>query len=342
MKYIAKIKGVGKALPEKIVSSEEMEAQMGFEELGIRKGMAKILSGVSRRRVAEPDVNSSDLAIEAARKALEMSGKKPEEIDLVIFSALTQDLAEPATVNIVMDALDIRNARSFDIKNACNAFVSAIEIANAYIQSGYVRNVLIATGEVLSKFVRMDLLKNPDKLKDVNATFSVGDGGGAIVLEAREVGSDAEDFGIRTAFRTFPDTWEDGALWGGGTRYPHDPDKLYFQNESEEMMKLNFKRCMDYYSEQFQKLQIVPEEIDLFIPTQITKYLIIKSCEVLNLPVDRTVFQIGKFGNMSTASIPVAIARAVEAGTIQFGTGQKIVLLGVANGFNAGIVYMTL
>ena len=118
MTYIPKLAGVGKALPEKVVTSEEMEAMMGFDELGIRKGMAKILSGVAERRLAADGVQSSDLAIEASENALAMAGKKPEDIDLVIFSALTKDVAEPATANIVMDALDIRNAKSFDIKNA--------------------------------------------------------------------------------------------------------------------------------------------------------------------------------------------------------------------------------
>lgn len=338
MKRVAKLIGAGKSLPEKIVTSEEMEAQMGFDELGIRKGMAKILSGVSRRRVAADDVQSSDLAVEAAGKAMEMAGKKPEDIDLVIFAALTQDVAEPATANIVMDALDIRNAKSFDIKNACNAFVSALEIANIYIENGNVNTALIVTGEVLSRFVRMDLLKDPSKLKDVNATFSVGDGGGAVVLEAAEAEDD--DFGIVSAFRTFPDTWEDGVLWGGGTRYPHDPDKFYFQNESEEMMKINFRRSMEFYKEQFEQLAIDPADIDLFIPTQITRYLIIKSCESLNLPVDRVISQIGEFGNMSTASIPVAISRMIDNGTLRLGSGQKVVLLGVANGFNVGLIYM--
>ena len=340
MIYIPKLAGVGKALPEKVVTSEEMEAMMGFDELGIRKGMAKILSGVAERRLAADGVQSSDLAIEASENALAMAGKKPEDIDLVIFSALTQDVAEPATANIVMDALDIRNAKSFDIKNACNAFVCAIEIASMYIKNGDVKNVLITSGEVLSRFVRMDLLSDPSKLKDVNATFSVGDGGGAVVLEAKE--SDGRDFGIKTAFRTFPDTWEDGVLWGGGTRFPHDPGKFYFQNESEEMMKINFERAMHFFGEQFEKLEIEKDEVDLFIPTQITKYLIVKSCEALDLPVERVVSQINFLGNMSTASIPVALTRAVEANKLKLGSSQKVVLLGVANGFNAGLVYLNI
>ena len=169
-----------------------------------------------------------------------------------------------------------------------------------------------------SRFVRMDLLSDPSKLKDVNATFSVGDGGGAVVLEAKE--SDGWDFGIKTAFRTFPDTWEDGVLWGGGTRFPHDPGKFYFQNESEEMMKINFERAMHFFGEQFEKLEIEKDEVDLFIPTQITKYLIVKSCEALDLPVERVVSQINFLGNMSTASIFVALTRAVEANKLKLGS----------------------
>lgn len=337
MRYNAKLIGAGHCLPERVVTGEELETQMEFDKFHIRKGMSKLLSGVKERRFARSDQNSSDFAADAAKEALKNANLSPQDIDMVIFASLTQDLAEPATVNIVMQKLGMSNIKGFDVKNACNAFMTAIEVANMYIKSGDVGTVLITSGEVLSRFVRMKY-DDPKDINEANATFSVGDGGAAIILQRYE--SDENDLGIQTKFTNYPDTWEDGALLGGGTMYPHDPDKFYFQNETREMMKRNFGRAMAFFTQAMEEMNIIKDDVALFVPTQITKYLVIKSAEVLGLPLDRVVCQITELGNVSASNIPLAISRAVDEGTLKIGTGQKVVCFGIGNGFSIGLAYM--
>ena len=329
--------GAGHSLPEKTVTCEELEASMGFDKLNLRKGMAKLLSGVSERRIAKSGTNSSDLAVEAANMALAQAGMKADEVELVIFAAVSQDLIEPATVNIVMDKAQIRNAKGIDVKNACNAFLSSIEIANMYIKCGNVKNVLIVSGEVLSTYVKMDFT-NIEELKNITSTFSVGDAGGAIVLKAEE--STNQNNNIQKRFLSFPDTWLDGALLGGGTMYPRDPEMMYAQNEAREMMKLNFKRAIEFYVDSFRQLKINYDEVSLFIPPQITKYLVMQVVESLKLPMDRTVCHVGTLGNISSAAFPVALSMAMCDGRLTIGSGQRVVCLGAANGFSAGLLYM--
>lgn len=331
----ARIIGVGCALPEKVVTSEELEEQIGFDRMNIRKGMARLLSGVCERRIAEADVNSSDLAAQAGLMAIERAGLKPSDIDLCIFAAVSQDLIEPATVNIAMDKMDIRNASGFDIKNACNSFINALDIAVTFIRSGKARNALVINGEVLSKYVRKKFDK-PEDIKNVNSTFSVGDAGGAVLLGAFE--SDDNEPSIVAEFHSFPDTWLDGALLGGGTMYHDDPEKMYGQNESKEMIQKNFERSVDFYNEKLHKYNTDYSDVKLFIPPQITKYIVDKMTDEMGLPKEKVVCQVPYYGNISSATIPVALCKAIDDGILTIGSGEKVVCFGAANGFNAGFL----
>ena len=337
MSINAKLIGAGHALAQNIVTSEDLETQMEFDKYGIRKGMSKLLSGVSERRFASPDENSSTFAIKAGKMALENANVAPEDVDILIFAAITQDFAEPATANVIQHELKLVNAKCFDVKNACNAFLSSIEIANMYIKQGAAKTILIVSGEVLSRYVRMHY-DDPKEINEANSTFAVGDGGGALLFQAYE----SDDEGVLTKFETHGQYWEDGVLWGGGTMYPHDPEKFYLQNETREMLKLNFERAMDFYKNTMQEMNINIDDVELFVPSQITKYLIIKTTEILGLPKDNVVSQIEKFGNTGAASIPIGISRAIQNGTLKLGSNQKVVCMGAANGFNMGLVDMNI
>ena len=190
---------------------------------------------------------------------------------------------------------------------------------------------------MLSRYVRMHY-DDPKEINEANSTFAVGDGGGALLFQAYE----SDDEGVLTKFETHGQYWEDGVLWGGGTMYPHDPEKFYLQNETREMLKLNFDRAMDFYKNTMQEMNINIDDVELFVPSQITKYLIIKTTEILGLPKDNVVSQIEKFGNTGAASIPIGISRAIQNGTLKLGSNQKVVCMGAANGFNMGLVAMNI
>lgn len=337
MKYQARLIGAGHALPNRKISSEELETKMNFDKFNIRKGMSTLLSGVRERRFAENNENSSDYAIRAGKMALENSGLKETDIDLLLFCSITQDFMEPATAMKIQHELGCVNANCYDVKNACNGFLTGIEIANMYIETQRAKNVLIVSGEILSRFLQMQY-DTAEELQNANATFSIGDGGGAIVLTADRV--DKEIY--KSSFKSFGSYWNDGVLWGGGTMYAHDVDKFYFQNETRQMIKTNFAKSMDFYKKSFVKMGINKDEISIFIPHQITKYLTVKAIEMLELPVEKVIDQIEYLGNNGCASIPIAISLALENDKIHLNSKEKLVLFGFGNGVSMATLLLEL
>ena len=333
--YCMKIIGAGYSVPKRKVTSEELETMMDFEKFNIRRGMSKLLSGVNERGFAEDNLDSSDYAVRAGKMAIESSGLAPEDIDLLLFCSITSDFLEPATAMKIREDLGCCNANCYDLKNACNAFLTGVEIANMYIETGRAKNILICSGEILSRYLRMKY-NDPHEIANANATFSLGDAGGAIVVTARECSDDKDR--LKSIFRTSSEFWNDGILWGGGTHYAHQPEMAYFQNESRQMIKTNFAKASEFYAKAMKEFNINIDDVALFIPHQITKYLTLKTCEVLGLPIDRTVDIIGDHGNIGCSSIPLAIAKNIESGRIKLGSGQQIVIFGFGNGVSMALM----
>lgn len=154
----ALVTGVGRYLPERKITTEEMEEMAGYDKFGVRYGLCKMLTGCETRYYAAEDEYSSDLSMKASLKAMEQAGVQPSDIDAVLFCSITQDFAEPATANVVADKLDIRNAYVFDVKNACNAFMSGVDLADSLIKTGKAETILVTSGEALSKWIRRGIL----------------------------------------------------------------------------------------------------------------------------------------------------------------------------------------
>lgn len=337
MNVKAKITGVGKYIPEKIVTSAELEEQLNFAKLGIRKGSIKLLNGVNTRHFAADDENASDLAAKAALDALQRADMDPEDIELLIFASISQDFLEPATANAVQFKVGAMKAKCFDVKNACNAFLTAVEIANSYIESGNVKTVLIASGEVMHKFIKYDY-KSAEEINETNATLGFGDGGGAVIMQAVET----EDEGIVTRFETNGRYWNEGVIWGGGTMYMSDPDKFVMKNIDSDMVQKNTIRAAKFYFNSLKSSGVKVNDVDLFIPTQMGKYKIYQLADALKIPHSKMVAQCMELGNTAAASIPIGMARAIEAGTLSFGSGQRVVMFGAANGLTLGYASFTL
>ena len=333
--YGMKIIGAGYSVPERKVTSEELETIMEFEKFNIRKGMSKLLSGVSERGFARDDEDSSDYAVHAGKMALESANLNPEDIDLLLFCSITSDFMEPATAMKIREDMGCKNANCYDIKNACNAFLTGMEIANMYIETGRSKNILLVSGEILSRYLKMHY-DTPEEIANANATFSLGDAGGALVLTAKEVKTDKDR--MKSIFSTSSEFWNDGILWGGGTHYAHQPEMAYFQNESRQMIKTNFAKASKFYAKALKDFKIKIDEVELFIPHQITKYLTLKTCEILGLPIDRTVDLIGNHGNIGCSSIPLAIAQNLESGKIKIGSDQQLVVFGFGNGVSMALI----
>src|SRR3989442_8478246 len=190
--------GVGAELPADVVTTAEVEERAGLRErFGLEPGWLEHVTGVRTRRWASPEVQPSELATAAGRKALARAGLDPLEVDTLIFAGITRDCLEPATANLVAEAVGARNARVFDLLNACNSLVDAIDVGDSLIRCGKAERVLVATGERASLAIDWQA-RTMEELLQAVASLVVGDGGGAGVLEA----SDDPRRGLRA--REFP------------------------------------------------------------------------------------------------------------------------------------------
>src|SRR5690606_16501111 len=222
MAVTTRVAGIGVHLPERVRTTAETEARLRAENprLKLATGLIARMTGVERVHVAPDDWNASDLAAAAAREAL---AESPGDIDLVLFSAASQDLVEPATSHIVAAKLGL-TAPVMDVKNACNSVLNAMEVGDALIRTGAYRRDLTASGEKPSAAVRRRLDDRSQFIPSVPG-YVMGDAGAAVVLEA---GDDA-DGGIRASrFVAVSTHWAVGTLPGGGTMRPHDVDATYF------------------------------------------------------------------------------------------------------------------
>lgn len=331
------IAGVGKYVPEKIVTSEYIEKKVGFEEkFNMPLGSIEKISGVRERRYAAPNQVSSDMAYEASKMALERAGVAPEDLDVIIFASASHDIAEPATANILQDKLHAVNAHVLDTKNACNSFLNGVDIMDAFMQTGRCRVGLVAAGEVLSKFVNWEI-ETLEELGLGFSAFTLGDGGGAIVFKAES----EQGRGIRrTRFASVGSAWELATIKGGGTLCPFDLSQVYFVSHSAGINKLALKYIPGTLVSMIKETGWKPEDVELIVPHQVTRGITERIMRIVNMPIEKAMITVHKYGNTAAASIPLALADAIEEGKVR--QGSKIMLVGGASGFSVGIITLVL
>src|SRR3989475_9579057 len=178
-----RISGLGAEIPPDVVTSAEVEERAGLKRFGFEPGWLGRVTGVRERRIAAPDVLPSQLSVAAATRALAAAGIGQLDVDTLIFTGITRDCLEPATANVVADALGAREARVFDLDNACNGVIDGLDVADSLIRTGKARRVLIATGERASWSINWEPQAKEETLRSV-AGLVAGDGGGAPRVEA--------------------------------------------------------------------------------------------------------------------------------------------------------------
>lgn len=334
------IAGVGKYVPDQVVPTDSIQEWLKLKErFGIPLGMIERLTGVRERRMAADGEASSDMAVRASREAIRLAGMRPEDIDTIIFAAASQDVGEPATANIVQEKLGAVNAHVFDAKNACNSFVNALDIMDAFIQTGRSRVGLVASGEVITRFVKWDI-DSKESLKRFMAGLTLGDGGGAMVLRGSNGPFDGR--GIQGAsFLTDGSQWRLATITAGGNLQPNfDPKEVFFASNGAELDKLAGKYIPLTMNRLLGRLGWELEEVDLVISHQYTENTIIKVAQNMHFPLSKCMLTVRKYGNTASASIPIALSEAIEEGWV--GPGSKILLVGGAAGFSAGVVGIVL
>jgi 3-oxoacyl-(acyl-carrier-protein) synthase III len=336
VKISSSIVSVGSCLPHKVVRTIDIEKSLQFEKkLGLPHGILEKLTGCIEHREADPDVNASDLAAAAGQQAITRADIKAKDLDLLIFCACSQDITEPATANIIQEKMGATNAHVLDVKNACNAFINGIDIADSMIRTGKIETVLICSGEVLSRYVDMDIETRED-LQIRAAGLTLGDGGGAVVLGK----SIEEKTGVQgSCFTSDGNHWRLATVTAGGTMYPRapvDPHLTYFHSQSEKIIALARARVPIVIRRLLKGIGWRPADVDLVVPHQVTTRIVKDISRAVGIEFKKNIITLDRYGNTAAASIPIALNHAFEARRLIPGT--KILLVGGAAGFSAGAI----
>ena len=316
----AGILGTGFYVPEKIVTNFDLEKMVDTSDEWIVER-----TGIHERRVAEDHVPMSELAFKAAEMALADAGIAAEELDLIIVATLTSDRIIPSTACILQDRLGAKHAAAFDLSAACSGFTYAASIASQFIQGGVYKKVLVIGAETLSKYVNWE---------DRNTCILFGDGAGAAVFGAVEDGYGMLSF----------DLGSDGSgadaicIPSSGSLMPVSEETIakklnLIQMNGKEVFKFAVKAMGNTVKTSLKKVDMDKSAIDWLVPHQANLRIIQSAAKRLDLPMEKVIVNIQKYGNMSAACIPVALAEAAAAKT--FKKGDVIAL----SGFGAGLTW---
>jgi 3-oxoacyl-[acyl-carrier-protein] synthase-3 len=322
--FHSKITGVGMYVPEEVVTNDDLSKMMDTSDEWIIER-----TGIKERRFFKEGVDSvSSMGAKAAEQALERAGKTAQEIDLIVMATLSSDYNFPGSGVLVQKLLPFRQIPAFDVKAQCSGFIYALSVADQFIKTGMYKNALVIGSEVQS-----NVFERSDRGRNMAVIF--GDGAGAVVLEATSEenkgilttklhsdGKYAEELylehpGSRRKERFTPDMLEKGEL------LPHMNGKLVFVNA--------LKYFPEVIREALNECNLKDEDIDLLIPHQANARITVAVQKEMNLPDEKVVSNIDRFGNTTAASIPIALCEAWEEGRLK--EGDLIAIAAFGSGF---------
>ncbi len=318
------ILGTGAAVPKKVLTNQDLESMVETSDEWIATR-----TGIKSRYIAEDGETTSTLATEAARRSLEMAGVKPEEVDMIVVGTTSPDMIMPNTGALVQKHLGAVNAFGFDVYAACSGFVYALTIADKFVKESPEKKVLAIGSELLSRITDW---------QDRNTCVLFGDAAGAVLVS----GSNDGDRGILSTH-----LHSDGCLWellhipGGGCIYPPSAEMAEKRDycirmHGNEVYKHAVRSLTDVAREAISTNNLKPEDVDLFIPHQANIRIMKKVAERLEIQEDRVYMNIERYGNTSSASIPVALDEANRSGRLK--RGDLILLDAFGGGFTWGAV----
>lgn len=314
--------GAGSYLPERVVENAEFAEWLDTSDEWIRSR-----SGIERRHFAADDELTSDLAIHAARAALEDAGIEAGEVDAIVLATSTPDQTFPSTATKVQHAIGMRGGFAFDIQAVCAGFAYALANADALIRSGQARRVLVIGAETFSRILNW---------KDRTTCVLFGDGAGALVLEARPGEGTAADRGILAT-----DLHSDGAYnkllyVDGGVSSTQTAGVLVM--EGKEVFKHAVQKLAETASAALAKAGLTEADIDWVVPHQANLRIIKATAQKLGVPMERVIVTVQDHGNTSAASIPLALAHGKAQGLIR--PGQVVVCEAIGGGLAWGAVVL--
>jgi 3-oxoacyl-[acyl-carrier-protein] synthase-3 len=319
----AHITGWGRYAPSQVLTNADLERIVDTSDEWIRSR-----TGIRERRVAAAHETTASMAAVASLRALAVAGLRPDDIDLILLGTLTPDYWMPSTAALVKEAIGNTRAAAMDVMAACSGFVYGFASAQAHITSGMARHVLVIGAETLTRFL---------DYTDRNTCILFGDGAGAVVLSA----SDQPGGGLGIELTTEPS----GAymIWlpAGGAKAPPGIETVnrgehFIRMEGRETYRFATRTLATTALAAIHQAGLEPSDIDLFIPHQANIRIIEAVAKGLELPMERMFVNVDRYGNTSAASIPIALAEAVDSGRVKI--GDHVVMVAFGAGFTSGAI----
>ena len=314
----SRITGTGSYLPQKILSNNDLEKMVDTNDQWIQER-----TGIKKRHIIAENETTTDLAFNAAVKAIEAAGIENREIDLIIIATTTPTRIFPSTASLVQERLGISGCPAFDIQAVCTGFIYALTVADKFIKSGSAKNALVIGAESLSRIVDWS---------DRNTCVLFGDGAGAVVLQA------SEETGILSTH-----IHSDGK-YNGLLSVPTGPGSMdtdakpYIEMQGNDVFKIAVRTLSSIADETLSANNLSKKDIDWLIPHQANIRIIAATAKKLGMSMDQVVVTVDEHGNTSAASIPLALDVAVRDGRIQ--RGETLLLEAFGGGFTWGSVLL--
>jgi len=323
LKYV-KIIGTGSSVPEAVLSNSDLEKMVDTSDEWITSR-----TGIKERRIADEDTASSDIAYEAAEKALKAASVNPSDLDVIIVGTITPDFIFPSTGCVVQGLLGAEKAYAFDLMAGCSGFLYTLHVAQGIIKSGAAEKILVIGVDTLSKVTDFE---------DRSTCILFGDGAGAAVLTA------SDEPGILSSILN-----SDGRDWdllyvpAGGSRTPISEEVLksreqYIKMEGNDVFKVAVKSMESATTNAIQEAGLEPGDIDLFVPHQANQRILEAVRKRLNFPEEKVFVNLDRYGNTSGASVPLALDEAIRQGRVKEGNLVLFAAFGAGFTWGASVV----
>ena len=317
----SKIKGTGSYLPEQVLTNSDLEKIVDTTDEWIYSR-----TGIKKRHLAREDETTCDLAERASKTAIKMSGKKKDDIDLIIVATTTPDVIFPSTACLLQQRLNIHGCPAFDIQAVCTGFVYALHVADLFIKSGNSECALIVGSETMSRIIDWE---------DRNTCVLFGDGAGAVILEKSSTP------GILSTHIHADGAYQELLSVPAGISSNYNlvkSNQAFIKMQGNEVFKVAVNTLGDIVDETLKANSMENTEIDWLVPHQANTRIISAMAKKLDMSMDRVVVTVDQHGNTSAASIPLALDVAVNDGRIK--NNDKLLLPAFGGGFTWGSVLL--